>query len=161
MIKPIVLILEDALPRVEWFRREFPDIECIWAETVTTFFEQLSALDKSMLRLIILDHDLGDERTEDTPVWDPIGGSFITAAQTATIVSGGTWPMGSDGKNGMHAVRELEGQQETPIIVWSINPVSAPKMAEKLKEKSYITAWIPFDTAYGSRLRAAIASQVE
>lgn len=144
-MKPIVIILEDSKPRIDWFKQEFPNVDCVWVETVTQFFDVLKTVDASRLRLFILDHDLGDINDQNVDT---------------LIVSPGTWPVGSDGKSGFDVVKNLDGFIDVPIIVWSINSIAAPKMVNSLLERGYIAAWIQFNVGQNSRLKAAIESQV-
>jgi folate-dependent tRNA-U54 methylase TrmFO/GidA len=163
MIKPIVMILEDSPFRIKWFKTEFPNVDCIWAKNVSMFFEMLQSIDKTRLRLIILDHDLGDDKL-DVAIEQITGHEameFDDAVQASCVIDGGTWPMDINGQNGMSAVDGLVSWNDIPTIVWSVNSVCAPLMVKRLNKQGSIAAWIPFQTHLRWRLRAAIASQVE
>lgn len=147
MTRPIIIALEDMIERISWLRKGFePHAEIIWAKTVDEFFEELRLLDRSRLKLILLDHDLGG-------VIDP--GDVSTDLVTST-----SWPMDPSGKNGGDAVDGLDGWSDIPVIVWSINNVSAPLMVDELKDKGFAAGWIPFLSTHRTLLSSTIAQLV-
>ncbi len=147
MTKPIIVVLEDMIERINWLRKEFgAHTEIVWAKTVDQFFEELRLLDRSRLRLILLDHDLGgiiDDNGTDT-----------------SLIRSANWPLDPSGKNGGDAVDGLDGWNDIPVIVWSINNVSAPLMVDELKDKGFAAGWIPFLTTHRFMLSSTIAQLV-
>lgn len=144
MTKPIILVLEDMFVRIEWLRAHFEaDAEIIWAKNVDQFFEELRLLDRSRLKLILLDHDLGGDSDAD-------GG----------LIASTSWPMDASGKNGGDAVDGLDGWNDIPAVVWSINNVSAPLMVDELKDKGFAAGWIPFLSTHRNMLKSVIAQLV-
>jgi len=145
MTKPIIIVLEDMIERINWLRKEFGDqTEIIWAKSVDQFFEELRLCDRQRLRLILLDHDLGGVAIDDD----------LTSQYTEH------WPLDLDGKNGGDAVDGLDGWNDIPVIVWSINNISAPLMVDELKDKGFAAGWIPFLTTHRSMLRSMITQLV-
>ena len=145
MTKPIIIVLDDMIERIDWLRKEFDDqTEIIWAKSVKQFFEELMLCDRQLLRLILLDHDLGGVVIDDD----------ITSLHTEH------WPLDPDGKNGSDAVDGLDGWDDVPVIVWSINSVSAPLMVDELKDKGFSAGWIPFLTTHHSMLRFMITQLI-
>lgn len=149
---PIVIMLEDARLRVEWFKSQFPLVELHWTTTVSGLFDALKSIDRERLKLIILDHDLGDVQSDDLSTENP---SIIV------LGPGATWPLDENGNNGMHAVDMLPRElNDVPIIVWSINSPRAQEMVARLRDKDFVAAWHPHLKSRLWQLRDAIGSQV-
>ena len=150
---PVVIVLEDSRPRVDWIRSEFPTADIRWCTTVTDFFEELRMVDRKSLRLLVLDHDLGDVQPDDHQSSNP---------SELVMGPGATWPLDENGNNGMHAVDMLSTAfNDVPVIVWSINTPRAQEMVHRLTEKGYGAAWLPHSKSRYWQLRAAIAAMME
>ena len=112
-MKPCFVVLEDSPERVEWLKEAFPDVRVVWAEEVNPFLQAVEKEEKSgALKAIIMDHDLG----------------FYSRANDHD----------DEGYDGSDAANFLELKNwDTPILIWSMNPSGANRMAAILKEKGY------------------------
>ena len=105
-----ILILEDMEPRITWLRRVLPDAALCWVKSVPEF-DQLWARDRAF-GLVILDHDLRPEH-------------YGAGSEMAS------------GWNGMAAARSIAEsgvEAGTSVLVWSMNPIGAPRMERVLRE---------------------------
>ena len=132
-VRGSIIVLEDSPERVDWLRRNFSDVTILWATTVDRFSRLIEST--SDVRLVILDHDLGQDDE--------------------------TWPLDPTGKNGMDAIRCLGTNTHHPFVVWSINTVEGPRMISELESLGAIARWIPFGGSRLSQLHDVIKSQVE
>ena len=111
-----ILVLEDTLVRVQWLRRLVGDsAEVVHAMNVADFLDAFRGDEW----LIILDHDLGHAKAGEMRLNYDV-----------------------DGKCGMDAARALG--PGCSVIVWSVNPVQAPRMVEVLEAGGRVSIWIPF-----------------
>ena len=157
--RPIIVLLEDSPSRVKWIRREFPDVEVVWVETVNELFDALDAVDRGLFRLLILDHDLGDKKAEQANRRIDAGEDLESALARAGLQGGGTWPLDANGCNGMTAVDMLTKEHvgDVPVLVWSINTPRAQEMVLRLKDKGIPSVWIPHVDSRESMLEKTIA----
>ncbi len=128
-----IIVLEDTIERVQWLRATFPDATVRWAPTVVAFLMEM----RRPGALVILDHDLAGELGH-------------TAEAAATYDRGEATDR--YGLTGMDAVRACG--TDTPVIVWSANPVWGPKMRDFLVARGVPVAY------YGFRADANMASVI-
>lgn len=129
-----IVVLEDTLDRVQWLRATFPGVEIVHCTNVVDFIVHT----RRPHALVILDHDLAGALGD---------GPAAKAAYDA----------GADayGLTGMDAVRVCD--LDTPVVVWSANPVWGPRMADALVARgvAYV-AQCPFFSVDDGRLANAI-----
>ncbi len=103
-----ILILEDMEPRIAWLQRVLPDAELHWVKSVPEC-DEVWARDRAF-GLVILDHDLRPEH-------------YGAGSETGS------------GWNGMAAARSIAAsgvEAGTSVLVWSMNPIGAPRMERVL-----------------------------
>ena len=107
------VVLEDTPERVEWLKGAFPDVRVVWAEEVDPFLRAVQKEEKAgTLKAVIMDHDLG----------------FYDHANDRD----------NEGQDGRDAAQLLELRDwDMPIIIWSMNPSGASRMAGILQDKGY------------------------
>lgn len=103
-----IIILEDSLERAKWFRRELVGTNFDIAPTVTGFIREVEA--RAPVDVVLLDHDLGGEGTENAA--------------------------GRDGQSGSDAVRWLLANTDKWhfAAVHSLNVDEAFRMTDKLRD---------------------------
>lgn len=132
-MKKVILILEDEKVRFDWIKSTFSDIATIiWTKTVKEFFEKLEEIPTKEIQLLILDHDLGIDTTDDN--------------NHHQIILNSSFPKDVNGNVGMDAVDMISSEffNMIPAIVWSINTPRASEMVHRLQEKSFFAVHIPF-----------------
>lgn len=149
-MKSTIIVLEDMPRRVQWLKSNFSECDIVWCTTVREFFSTLRTA-KIHPDLIILDHDLGHDM-----ITAPEDEGIAKNAQIL-IPSGQSWPMDTNGEDGMSAVNGLDPWSDVPALVWSINSIRAPEMVQRLKEKGFDTAWVPFFSTNYSELHRIIS----
>lgn len=141
-----LVVLEDAVERVDWLRRAVPHVDVVWCPTVASFFEALSGMTVDGIGMLILDHDLGADTYDDD-------------GRPATSISlSSTWPKDANGNTGMDVVYHLDAYRTVPIIVWSINTPRAQEMVVRLGERGLSAVHIPFGTQRVGTVAAIVAA---
>jgi CheY-like chemotaxis protein len=115
-----MLVLDDDPSRVKSLRRQFPNAEIVWAETVT---ECIGFLDQQW-DVIRLDHDLGGETFVDSSR-DDCGMEVVRDL----------------------AAHPRPHLRETVMIVHSRNGLAGPAMVAMLRRAGYDAAYSPFKHA--------------
>lgn len=118
----MILVLEDQRSRVEALKRVAQGREIIWCESISEFTDAYEHRGKDA-KLVILDHDLGEEGT-----FAGIGGY-------------GSAPVG----NGMDAVELMcRSPLRPPVIVWSWNGPRRAEMVQRLEDHGFEAFSAPF-----------------
>ena len=128
-MKKLLIVLEDASFRIEWLQDLFEksDFE-IWATLrIDDFLAQVQkASSEKRLGAVVFDHDL----------------SFL-----ATV--GGT------DRNGNTAAKQIQCSLNTPMLVWSANPVGALDIEKTLKMRGFSqVSRLPFTSENLPRIAA-------
>jgi hypothetical protein len=109
-MKPVILILEDHEPRVDFVRElfgAFSDIE--WHVSVREFLMAVESVKHERVVAAIWDHDLGE-----------VGHN-----------------RDADGLKGIHAARAVEMPRHIYQLVWSINPSGSVDIEKTLQSRGY------------------------
>jgi hypothetical protein len=123
-----IVVLEDTDERVKWLRDTFPQVDIMHCTDVVEFMQAT----RRPYALAILDHDLAGELGDSPEAKD----TYDRGAAYARF-----------GLSGMDAVRVVD--LDTPVVVWSANPVWGPRMASALAERGVgWSAYRPFDTTH-------------
>ena len=123
-----IVVLEDTEERVEWLKATFPQVEIEHCTDVVDFLRAT----RRPYALAILDHDLAGE-LGDSP-------------EAAGVYDRGE-AYDQFGLSGMDAVRVVD--LDTPVVVWSANPVWGPRMLDALSARGVAySAYRPFDTTH-------------
>jgi hypothetical protein len=110
-------VLEDMDYRVNWLKENFPGVRIFWSTNVTEFFDKLNK--HPAPSLIILDHDLGEDR--------------------------GGWGAQSEDRDGLCGTDVAKRLDTTrPVLVWSMNSVAGPEMTRKLRDRGVSAVCVPF-----------------
>lgn len=122
-VRPIILVLEDAEPRVTWLFKTFPDLDIRWFTNVLGLVSCLNSLEDSGTppSIVILDHDLGIGSSTEDLLFD------------------------NNGKNGTDAANMI--LPPCPVVVWSANPPAGQRMRQILVDKKVDCVYIPYRTA--------------
>lgn len=127
-----VLVLEDAVERVEWLQSVLrrSRAEVVWCKDVESFLDEA----KKDHDLVIFDHDL-----EVLP---------------------GT-PYGEAPLNGAYAAQEYDPQDKVPVLVWSMNPDGAKRIVDILQSKGIVATKVPFELRNLEKLATALRRMFE
>ncbi len=114
-----LVILEDAPIRLEMFKQELAHVQFKITDNVREFLAYVKEAEEAgTLRLVVMDHDLG---------------------QTKPGVNGENFD--ADGLSGTEAAMLLA--TSVPILIWSANQGGASRMVSTLKDKGIHAIWVP------------------